>query len=260
MQQQRSPYATATSSRLESRAESPSRVFHQPIAEFPRIFCFWLRDLPDSIGSILSEGDVVEPSGKNEQIIAQGVQQAIQAAGYRSADEFASAIGMPRSTLSRILNGKGDPRMSTLTRIAEALSLTLNDFLLLPNPAPAPSDLHRLRTPGRPQREDIRVQITIPAGVEIPGWLQDVLLREAVAEASPKVKHSKRRTAQTVNLRLAGSGTSSASLPSEKRDLPPTPRTTIAVVVPAKPEAEATPVDREDSSATPQNPARRKGK
>jgi len=150
--------------------------------------------------------------------------------------------------------------MSTLTRIAEALSLTLNDFLLLPNPAPAPSDIHRLRAPGRPQREDIRVQITIPAGVAIPGWLQEVLLREAVAEASPKVKRSNRRTAQTVNLRLTGPSTESDPLPAATSNGPTPRRTKIAVVVPGRPATKAVPVGSKDAGGTSSKPARRKGK
>jgi transcriptional regulator with XRE-family HTH domain len=49
---------------------------------------------------------------------------------YKSNEEFAYANGIDKSTLSRILNGARDPRVSTLLKIAESLNLTLNDLYL----------------------------------------------------------------------------------------------------------------------------------
>lgn len=214
-----------TTPRGGERASLPSNptltTRHPRLASNPRIFSFWWSDFPPEIRDILTRGGIVESDGTGyERVIAQGVQRAIQEAGYRSADEFALAIGLPRSTLSRVLNGKADTRISTLNRIAQALSKPLDEFLAAPSPSRDSLKTHRLRSPGRPQREDIRIQISIPAGVEIPQWLQDVLERDATlgtktdSVLAGKAKSKKERL---LDLRLPSESSASTSVPDALR-------------------------------------------
>ena len=55
---------------------------------------------------------------------------------YRSAEQFAHALGLEPHTYRKYERGETEPNFETLTRICEALEITPND--LLPNAAEAP--------------------------------------------------------------------------------------------------------------------------
>jgi transcriptional regulator with XRE-family HTH domain len=64
------------------------------------------------------------------ETIRTNLRRFILENGYPSVERFAHENAIDKTTLSRILNGKREPRLSTLIRIAESLNLTLNDFYL----------------------------------------------------------------------------------------------------------------------------------
>ena len=76
------------------------------------------------------------------EIIRTNLRRFILEGGYPSVERFAHENAIDKTTLSRILNGKREPRLSTLIKIAECLNLTLNDFYLAPDfearPSPEP--------------------------------------------------------------------------------------------------------------------------
>lgn len=51
---------------------------------------------------------------------------------YHSFERFAYENAIDKTTLSRLLNGKREPKVSTLLKIAQSLNLTLNDLYLTP--------------------------------------------------------------------------------------------------------------------------------
>lgn len=67
------------------------------------------------------------------EIIRTNLRRFILEGGYPSVERFAHENAIDKTTLSRILNGKREPRLSTLIKIAECLNLTLNDFYLIPD-------------------------------------------------------------------------------------------------------------------------------
>ena len=74
------------------------------------------------------------------EIIRTNLRRFILEGGYPSVERFAHENAIDKTTLSRILNGKREPRLSTLIKIAECLNLTLNDFYLTPEAGAASRD------------------------------------------------------------------------------------------------------------------------
>lgn len=58
-----------------------------------------------------------------------------------SPSQFADRLGVPASTVSRILQGEREPRLGTIAKIREATNglVTANDFME-PRPEPAPTE------------------------------------------------------------------------------------------------------------------------
>jgi len=65
--------------------------------------------------------------------IRETLRQKITESGYPSFERFAYENAIDKTTLSRILNGKREPKISTLFKIASSLNLTLNDLYLSGN-------------------------------------------------------------------------------------------------------------------------------
>jgi len=73
---------------------------------------------------------LIIPRGLHENAwmnIADKLDRAMRAAGYRTQSQLAKNSGVPQATISRILKGGGSqgPETNTLTRLAEACGLTL---------------------------------------------------------------------------------------------------------------------------------------
>ena len=65
--------------------------------------------------------------------IGSNIKRLVEASGYRSLELFAHEHDIPKSTLSRILNSKADPKVSTLERISSALGIAVDELF---KPAP----------------------------------------------------------------------------------------------------------------------------
>ncbi len=57
------------------------------------------------------------------------IREKILSTGTKSVELFAHEHGIAKSTLSEIINGKKDMRLSTLARIAAALDMNLSELL-----------------------------------------------------------------------------------------------------------------------------------
>ena len=57
------------------------------------------------------------------------LRQRILKSGYETVELFAHEHGIPKSTLSELLSGKNDPRLTTLFKICAALETTPTEFL-----------------------------------------------------------------------------------------------------------------------------------
>ena len=53
----------------------------------------------------------------------------VRGRGYASIELFAHENRIPKSTLSELLNGKNDPKLSTLAKICAGLEITLAELL-----------------------------------------------------------------------------------------------------------------------------------
>jgi transcriptional regulator with XRE-family HTH domain len=66
----------------------------------------------------------------DRQTIAENIRRLIEKkirqGEYASIENFAISTGIQKSLLSRILNLKADPRLSSLNRIAEALEVPVS--------------------------------------------------------------------------------------------------------------------------------------
>jgi predicted transcriptional regulator len=62
-------------------------------------------------------------------VIGQNIATLIKKRGFKSAEDFAWQVELPKTTLSRIIRGKGDARISKLVRIAKALKVKVDDLL-----------------------------------------------------------------------------------------------------------------------------------
>ena len=67
------------------------------------------------------------------ETIRKGLAQRIKMAGYKSFELFAHEHSLSKSTLSLILNGKREPKISTLVKIANALETDVQSLLCIPN-------------------------------------------------------------------------------------------------------------------------------
>jgi len=63
------------------------------------------------------------------EIIGERIRSRIKASGVKSVERFAHENGIPKSTLSELLNGKNNPRLTTLARICAGLEVSMADLL-----------------------------------------------------------------------------------------------------------------------------------
>ena len=75
------------------------------------------------------------------ETLRQNIRSSLTAAGYRSVELFAHEHGLEKSTLSRILSGKREPKITTILRIAQALGVTLDVLCYAHTVGPKISDL-----------------------------------------------------------------------------------------------------------------------
>ena len=62
-------------------------------------------------------------------VLGKNIAKYIEKRGFETAEKFAWEVGIPKTTLSRIIRGKGDVRISKLHRIAKALKVKVDDLL-----------------------------------------------------------------------------------------------------------------------------------
>jgi transcriptional regulator with XRE-family HTH domain len=87
------------------------------------------------------------------------VREKILRKGYASVELFAHENRIPKSTLSEILNGKNDPKLTTVAKICSGLGITLSDFFQDPLlnvwvQESAPAYISRSRSAGRKTRKE----------------------------------------------------------------------------------------------------------
>ena len=61
--------------------------------------------------------------------IRRQIMRRIKLGEFSSIEHFASSTGVPKSLLSRILNLKADPKLSSLEKIARALEVPVEELL-----------------------------------------------------------------------------------------------------------------------------------
>ncbi len=64
-----------------------------------------------------------------------GLSYRIKQAGYQSYEKFSHEHELSKGALSLILNGKREPRLSTLIKLSEALEIPFVDLFDLPSGA-----------------------------------------------------------------------------------------------------------------------------
>jgi len=62
-------------------------------------------------------------------VLGANILKFIKKRGFETAEKFAWEIRIPKTTLSRIIRGKGDVRISKLNQIALALKVRVDDLL-----------------------------------------------------------------------------------------------------------------------------------
>jgi transcriptional regulator with XRE-family HTH domain len=62
------------------------------------------------------------------QSLGQAIKRHIEAKGYATLEGFAHEHAIPKGTLSKIVNGKVDAKISTLLRISQALGVSVTEF------------------------------------------------------------------------------------------------------------------------------------
>ena len=60
--------------------------------------------------------------------LRDNTRKEIAKQGFKSVEEFARAHDIDKSTLSRMMNGNREPRLSTLLRISLALDVTIDEL------------------------------------------------------------------------------------------------------------------------------------
>ena len=63
------------------------------------------------------------------ELLGERIKTRILAGGYDTVEQFAFENGISKSTLSEIINGKNNPKVTTLAKIASYLDITLSDLL-----------------------------------------------------------------------------------------------------------------------------------
>ncbi len=70
---------------------------------------------------------------QRREIVAENIRRMImrriKLGEFSSIEHFASSTGVPKSLLSRILNLKADPKLSSLEKIAGALEVPVDELL-----------------------------------------------------------------------------------------------------------------------------------
>lgn len=66
------------------------------------------------------------------KITGDRIRDMVRGRGYPSVELFAHENRIPKSTLSEILNGKNDPKLSTLAKICSGLEISLSELLRAP--------------------------------------------------------------------------------------------------------------------------------
>jgi DNA-binding Xre family transcriptional regulator len=67
------------------------------------------------------------------KITGERIRSLVLSRGYASCELFAHENGIPKSTLSELLNGKNDPKLTTLAKICAGLEIQLSDLLRDPD-------------------------------------------------------------------------------------------------------------------------------
>jgi transcriptional regulator with XRE-family HTH domain len=62
------------------------------------------------------------------QSLGQTIKRQIEAKGYPTVEGFAHEHAIPKGTLSKIVNGKVDAKISTLLRISQALGISVTEL------------------------------------------------------------------------------------------------------------------------------------
>jgi transcriptional regulator with XRE-family HTH domain len=138
------------------------------------------------------------------QIIAARVEKALEDAGFRSQDEFANVIGVPRATINRVLSGRFDNRLSTLEKISKGLGVSLGALLdgAQGKKGPGNAALHAI---GPKKKSSILVKILVPKDEEIPKWLVDAC-REGAGQIEQEPAKRKPKTSGASRRRSVGLG------------------------------------------------------
>lgn len=87
------------------------------------------------------------------------VREKILRRGYASMELFAHENRIPKSTLSEILNGKNDPKLTTVAKICSGLEMTLSELFHDPSldqwvQESAPDYISRKPSPARKLRKE----------------------------------------------------------------------------------------------------------
>ena len=64
-----------------------------------------------------------------QQLLGESIRNRIFASNYRTEEKFAHENDIKKSTLSELLNGKNNPKLTTLAKIASGLEITLSELL-----------------------------------------------------------------------------------------------------------------------------------
>lgn len=62
------------------------------------------------------------------KLTGERIRTFVERRGYASMELFAHENGLAKSTLSELLSGKNDPKLSTLARICAGLEITLAEL------------------------------------------------------------------------------------------------------------------------------------
>lgn len=79
------------------------------------------RQIPYFLGFWKAAVDILKHFGER-------VREKILRKGYASVELFAHENRIPKSTLSEILNGKNDPKLTTVAKICSGLETTLSEL------------------------------------------------------------------------------------------------------------------------------------
>ena len=144
------------------------------------------------------------PTKSLSQIIASRVERAIEEAGFRSQEEFANVIGLPRATVNRVLSGRYDNRLSTLEKIAGGLKLPLGALLEDGKSAKKGTKV-QLHALGPKKKSGIVVKILVPKDEEVPKWLVDAC-REGAGQIEQEPAKRRPKTTDLAKKRAVGLG------------------------------------------------------